>query len=127
MTDTDISTARKQHATELKVIVAIQVISLCAAVFLLLLFNNHDPALLPAVISFVAGCCGLYKLANPGIIVGLPISIRYYANGGFLLITLSAILARHFFLVSMLIFCIFPFYCIIPQFLIARWLAKESK
>ena len=30
-------------------------------------------------------------------------------------------------LVAISDFCVFPFYCVIPQFFIARWLAKEAE
>ena len=81
------------------------------------------------VVSAVAGCCGCLLLA---LATSLPFSIRVYAWGivifpillFYVSVTLFPPLDKEHFL---LLLCFFPLYCFIPQFLIARWLANETK
>jgi hypothetical protein len=139
MTNTDISTARKRLARELQIIVIVQVIALCA-VWLLIFGSSMVSdetihvlcdllgvfAMIVFVVSAIWGCI---KFTNVDF---LPISMRLYAWGIFLFLPiLFAVLYplshKEAFMFFAILIYIFPFCCTIPQFFIARWLAKEAK
>ena len=137
MSDSDISLAKKRLARDLKILVVVQVGALCVAGLGLSLFGSDVVLNRPdwdaihslcgvlgvsGLITFVvATFLGAFRLANAAI--SLPIQVRIYALGilGFPVL---------FFLVPpwfILLLPCFLLYSIIGQFLIARWLEKETK
>ena len=135
----DISIAQKRLARELRIFVVIQVVALfvatCGASIVLL---GLDMALIDGfgsilglsgiAVSSIIAFCGCYKLQRA---VFLPVSIRTYGSSGVFfiicLIPLVPFLPVPFdMLVAALIF-IYPFYGIIPQYFIARWLARQME
>jgi len=137
MTDSDISLslAKKRLVCELKILVAVQVIA-----FFIATLGRLPWLVLPGIgipndlgwdwiqffstlgwcVFVVAAIWGGYKLA----ITPLP-SIKAQLYGISVLLIVGGIYLE---LLSLKLLTLLLFgYCLIPQFLIARWLAKETK
>jgi len=140
--DANRSLARKRLACELRIIVAIQVVGLCIiwlSVFLLVVemipnysewdvIHSLDIILvtLGNIMFLGAAFFGGYKLVCTAF---LSLPIRLYAGSVFGLPLLQPFVFRLMFpSVFAYILCdlILPLYSILPQFFIARWLAKET-
>ena len=137
------SLAKKRIARDLRIIVIVQVVALGVFGVGTFLFGsncvpNHPEwdvihsfcgvlALAGAITFFVAAFWGFDKITNGGF--PLPTLIRAYFWGvggilvGFIFVVFLPCEPPFYFTILL---CIFPFYCIIPQFFIARWLAKEG-
>ena len=136
MSNSDISTITKRLASDLKILVYVQVITLC--VLGLIIFGNAIQgvervgtfsivllvlASLVFVVAVIWGCIKLMKVPL------LSIPIWFYIGSVFIfLLSLVGVglaapwdMEYVFFLI-----CVFPFYCTIPQFFIARWLARRT-
>jgi len=139
--------AKKRLARELRIFVLVQVIAFC--VFWLSLFLL-TPDTLPnspewdGIYSLCTVCVAVGQIAFLGAaflgcykLIGtpfLPFSVRLYAWSVLVAPFFRPfvfILTFHFLKTSILasVLCdfIFPLYCIIPQYFIVRWLAKETK
>jgi len=133
MTDVVVSSTRKRLARRVMFLVIVQLLG-----FFFLVLGLYVTACAPngprqtefqeygfylvvfgMLVCAVAACWGSARLMH----AGMPFSIRVYALVGCLLAFYCIL-----FLVSLtpLIFVV-PFYCTIPQFFIARRLAKEAK
>jgi len=150
--DTDHFTAKKRLVRELRTIVIVQVAAMCAVVLGLFLFGSNLIPNQPAW-DEIHSLCGVLALAGmitfviaaywgSGKLVCndfLPIQVRLYACsvwgffplflfGTYLLLDKTATGSPILFLtLFFMLFFFFPFYSIIPQFFIARWLAKEAE
>jgi len=138
----DISLAKKRLARELKILVVVQVTALFSSGLGLFLFASDIVPDYPDWDS-IRLLCGVL------VICGLSIFLVVAGWGGIKLIRVfsesfpvqSYVWGCFFLLFSfVLVFpvkgggyfgevllCVLPFYCIVPQFFIARWLAKETK
>jgi hypothetical protein len=137
MSEPDVILAKKKLACDLKILVGVQVIALCVAgLGFFFVVNPLDEFVLFYVIIaltgsgvwFPAAVLGFQKLVDTTI--PLPTLIRFYLRS-----------VQRFFLLFLLflflpfapptLFClflfIFPFYSIIGQFFIARWLENEPQ
>jgi len=145
--DTDHFAAKKRLAGNLRIIAIVQTVALCAVVLGLFLSGyvpNHPAwdaihslcgvlALSGMVVFVVVAFCGSMILIGNSLV---SISIHRYALSiwgffpflclfGFALMEKTGSPILSFTLFGVL-FIIFPFYSIIPQFFIAGWLAKEA-
>ena len=135
------SLAQKRLAHDLKIIVLVQVVALCAfAVGLFFFGSNRIPnspewdhihslcgvlGVSGTIVFIVTAFWGFGKTIND---VFLPFPVRIYGIGGFLFFFLIFSIPR--FVppaCSLILFVAFPFYCVVPQFFIARWLTKEAE
>jgi len=143
--------AKKRLARELRIIVVVQFSAMCAVVLGLFLFGsdlvpNHpewDEIHLLCGVLAVAGMITFVIVAywGSGKLVCndfLPILVRLYAYsvwgffplfvfGTYLLLDKTAGSLILFLTLFFVLFFFFPFYCIISQYFIARWLAKEAE
>ena len=146
MTDSAISLslARKSSARQLWILVVVQIVGLCIAVlgFLVQEFPFFG-ALIPnglgwqdgvAMFTAVGVCMSGGSAMGTCYILGyskiMPTWIQTYGKGGYLFLSICVLFMLIPFLapLALLLFCFWYFgYCLIPQFLIARWLAKETK
>ena len=148
MTDSDVSFAKKRFARDLKILVAVQVIALCIAGLGVFLFGSDIVPNYPdwdTVHSLcgVLGLCGIivfvvaafWGSVKPAVTNFLPYRIQLYASGTWGILSVFVILGLFYAtfhpfeepILTLIPICVFPFYSIISQFLIARWLAKEAK
>ncbi|MCL2005284.1 MAG: hypothetical protein FWG73_03880 [Planctomycetaceae bacterium] len=145
MTDSVVSLDRKSSAQQLWILVAVQIVGLCIAVlgFLIQAFPLFG-ALIPNGLGWQDGIA-LFTAAGVCMSLGsaigtchilcyskmMPTWIKVYGGVGCLLLYICMLLAHlllHFpFLASLFLGFWFLGYCLIPQFLIARWLAKETE
>ena len=142
MNENDPSFAKKRLGRDLRVIVFVQVAALGIAWLGLFLYGGnvvpnypewdaihlHCGVLaLAGMITFViTAFWGFAKLMD---IVFLP-TIRIYLQGvlGFFCLFLLAFFFNDCLPILGILFgFVFPFYCVIPQFFIARWLTKEAE
>ena len=135
MTDSDVSLAKKRLTRELKILVAVQVIALFIATlgrlpWLVLpgIGIPNDPgwdwiqlfSTLGWGVFVVVAIWGGYRLAT----TPLPsIKMRLYGISVLWIVGCVYLELLSLKLLTLLLFG----YCLIPQFLIARWLAKETK
>jgi len=145
--DSGHSLAKKRLSHDLKIFVLVQVVGLCVywlSVFLLAaqMIPNYPAwdqvyslclvlVTVGHIVFLGAAFFGGYKLVSTTF---LSLPIRLYAGsvlGLPLFRPFVFIMTIRFFATSTLaiVLCdlIFPFYCIIPQFFIARWLTKETE
>jgi hypothetical protein len=142
MTDTDIALAKKRLARDLKIGVLIQVVALCIfGVGWWGYFGN----LVPNYPQWdkIHSLCGWLTYFGAVVCIGtafwgsrlimdvayLPTWTRIYAGSVWAYIPF-ALCANIFFYTGttlIILLSMYPFYCLIPQFFIARWLAKEAK
>jgi hypothetical protein len=129
MPDSDIALAKKRLASDVMIIVGVQVVASCVAIPCFLAWE-HDFfvfALIVMLISFVAAMYGCAKLYDSKI---MPFWIRVYGIGIFLFPPLGLVmiqfdfLAEHFFYLFVILWY---GYGLIPQFFISRWLAKAAE
>jgi hypothetical protein len=141
MNTTDTFLAKKRLAHELKILVIVQGIALCITGLGSFLFSSNVvpnypdwdtihllcgcSALTGIIVSIITACWGSYKLMD---VVCLPMGLRIYSGSVWILLllvflglTLDAVLS------ILLTIGLLLFYCIIPQFFIARWLANVTK
>ena len=133
MSDPDISLATKKLAHDLKILVFVQAIALCVVGLLFVVpetirFFYGFLAIVAMLVLTVSAIWGCVKLMT---VVFLPIPIWLYIGSVFLLLFsfVFALLASPDGIDSYIcgiLACVFPFYSIIPQFFIARWLAKRK-
>ena len=142
----DISLAKKQLASDLKILVAVQVVALGVAGLGLFLIgsdvipNNPDwdaihslcgvLGLSGMVTVMVVAVWGAVLLTNITIV---PIRVQIYSLGVFgfpFFVLFISIFGSPRYLphipIVLILSCIFPFYSIVGQFFIARWLKKEG-
>ena len=148
MTDSDVSLARKRLARELKILVAVQVIAFCIAGLGVCLFGsdivpNHPDWDTAHSLCGVLGLCGIvvfvvaafWGSVKPAIANFLPCRVQLYASGTWGILSIFVILQFFYTtfqpfeepILTLIPIYVFPFYSIISQFFIARWLAKETK
>ena len=147
MSDFDVSLAKKRLVRDLKIIVVVQVIALCATGLGSFLFGSDIVPNYPDwdtihSLCGVLGLCGtvvfvvaaFWGSVKPAITNFLPYRIQLYASGTWGILSVFVIL-RLFTsfkpfeepILTLIPIYVFPFYSIISQFFIARWLAKETK
>ena len=141
MSDSDISLslARKSSARQLWILVVVQIVGLCVPVLSFLVFG----VLVPNSLGWRDGIV-VFNVVGVGMSVGsamgtchilgyskiMPTWIQTYGRGGYLFLFICVFLTFIHFLAPLvlLLLCFWYFgYCLIPQFLIARWLAKEPE
>jgi len=149
MTDSDISLslARKSSARQLWILVIVQIVGLCIAVlgFLVQEFPFFGALAFiglgwrdgVAMFTAVGVCMSVGSAMGTCHILGyskiMPTWIQVYGSGGCLLCYICVLLMFLSWIpflapLALLLLCFWYFgYCLIPQFLIARWLAKETK
>ena len=146
MNESDPSFAKKRLGRDLRVLVLVQVAALCVFGAGLYLWTGeripNNPkwdeihllcgslALFGAIVFVVAAFWGFGKLTNVNFL--LPSLIRNYlwGVGGILVSFVLLVFFSSPFsppICSVILLCIFPFYSVIPQFFIARWLTKEAE
>jgi hypothetical protein len=132
----DIALAKKRLAGDLRIIVIVQVVALCD-LWVLWLTSPHDLAGAGIVQELtavgmmmfpLAAIYGAVKLTNNASF-SLPVRVRIYAFSvlGFPVLILSVLPVMPIHSVVLPSLLCFPFYCIIPQFFISRWLAKAAE
>jgi hypothetical protein len=142
MNESNTSLAKKQLAHDLGIIFRVQVVGLCAFGVGLFFFGSKIVPNYPewdnihllcgglvifgVVVLLVTTFWGFYKLTNTAF--SLPILIRVYLGSfwGFILLFVLSLPFPAPIYIPILLY-IFPFYSVVPQFFIARWLAKEAK
>jgi len=150
MTDTEMTLVRKRLARDLRILVAVQVIALCAVGLGLWLFSCGLVPDIPEwdethLLCGVLAICGIVVFGVTAIwgcgklkdAAFLPKPIRVYAFGGLVLFfspVLVALTLCSFPLVQKTLASlfiplspVFVLYFVVPQFFIARWLAKCVK
>ena len=144
MSDIDHSTAIKRLARDLRFLVYVQIAAFCIFALGILLLTSIRPipenyGNLGRVFGewlFIVGMILFVIVAfwSSAKLIGntfLPIGIRRYALGVWLLLPLVGLgvclLNGEAPVLEMICICIFPLYCIVPQFFIARWLSKKAK
>ena len=144
----DHSPAIKRLARDLRILVYVQIAVVCAVICIFaLLALAHVSKMMPDGITenTIRLLCGLLVGACLIIFVTvslwsgvklmggtfLPIGIRRYGLGVWLLLPFVGLgvclLNGEAPVLEMICICIFPLYCIVPQFFIARWLSKKAK
>jgi len=144
MSDSNHSLVKKRLASELRIIILVQVVALGVVGLGLFLYCSKIVPNYPAwdeihllcgvlalsgmITFFVTTLWGFTKLMK--VVFLFSILIKAYLIGGwaslFLLFFILFLPVQLPVYLEILTF-IFPFYCVIPQFFIARWLAKEVK
>jgi len=130
----DIALAKKRKARELLIYVIVQTFAMSIAVSGLLFeyFVNVQNDRVGFIV-FCLGmlCSGIFALGGCARLAEaafLPISIRLYGRVGYLLFLLFLLsISLSLKILCLTLSCIIPFYGLIPQFYIARWLENEAK
>ena len=130
-------TAKKRLVGDLRIYVVIQAVALFVSVWGVgIVLLDLDGAVIDGLgsvlglsgmgVSFVMAFLACHKLWHA---VFLPNSIRNYGFGIYVLalcfLFLSPVLLAPFFVLFIVLFFAHPLYGIVPQYFIARWLAKE--
>jgi hypothetical protein len=136
MPNADIALAKKRLAGDLMILVIIQAVAVC---ILWLLWNDVKNDIYAASISvglcvfIVTALWDSYRLVN---VVFIPVWLRIYGGsvGFFSFFALTCLFG--FFIddfpvteetFRLFVAYLFPFYVILPQFFISRWLAKAAE
>jgi len=140
--DPDHSLAKKRLARDLRRFVIGQAISLFVAVlgvlvcYIVVLLNGPPGGdlhaigfILAAIGKIMSVVCAFLGFSRLAVAAFLPIRIHCYTLGGFVLFLLFFV-STHYDVSTTLFYAhlhTFAFYGFIPQFFIARWLAKEAE
>jgi hypothetical protein len=138
MTDTDIALAKKRKANELFIYVIVEALGTFVMAFGLLFFCIGDMqndlelknigivvSLLGSLFSGIFALGGCARLAEAEF---LPTSIRQYGRVGYILFLLFMLaMSLSLRILVFILIVVIPFYGLIPQYFIARWLAKEAE
>ena len=132
--NSDHAFAKKQHADEFRVIVIVQIVALVTA-GLSFIIGGIFLTIIGVSVSCVAAIVNFYKLTYSQFTQtgSLPTWMKIYCRWGLVYIPLCALLIQassfiHILsLIGMILFWLFPFYSVIPQFYIAHWLAEATR
>jgi len=132
--------AKQRLASDVKILVNVQIAALVIAGLGCIFDGTAVIAVIGVGVFAGAAHINLYKLARVESPIenfykltrtgSLPVWMQIYSRWGtvyLLLCVLCMQVGPLLALIGMILICLFPFYSVIPQFYIARWLAEETK